>query len=489
MNRSLIISWLLFLEFVLHPAFGADPTIKITSVPPYAVNGSIDGEVTGIDFDTHKVCVYIQIEGLGWWTKPSFNVPCVEIDRDNGTFTANVATGGLDNRATIYCAALLPNNVDPPEARSDPRIPPSLDPLAIDCSVRYGRTLEFAGYTWAVKEAPLPVGPISVVPNLGQGNRFSDRTEDVWVDDDGLHLTINSRDGIWWTTEVILLDSLGYGTYAFQTNSEVDILDANATFGAFTWDPYGDENSVPGGLNREIDFEDSRWGNPKDVTNAQMVVQPFDVPGNLRRYTLPDLSSNPALTRFFTWQPEQIEFVALQGHHSPCDVPTESVIDEYLYRDDPNSDHFVPTAGRETFRFNLWLNHNSLEPAEGQAIEVVINHFRFMPIGDSDDDGVLDACDNCINEPNGPDLGPNDQLDTDGDGIGDACECGDFDGNGFVNTLDARLIQRCVTGEIACGSLCDTSNDGLCNTSDARLIQRFTVGQLDKNALRCEARP
>ncbi len=108
---------------------------------------------------------------------------------------------------------------------------------------------------------------------------------------------------------------------------------------------------------------------------------------------------------------------------------------------------------------------------------------------DSDSDGIADEADNCINEPNGPDLGPNDQLDTDGDGIGNVCECGDFDGNGFVNTLDARLIQRCVTGEIACVSLCDTTGDGLCNTLDARLIQRFTVGQISKDALSCESRP
>ena len=42
---------------------------------------------------------------------------------------------------------------------------------------------------------------------------------------------------------------------------------------------------------------------------------------------------------------------------------------------------------------------------------------------DTDGDGVPDSEDNCPLAPNGPDAGPNNQFDSDGDGVGDVCEC------------------------------------------------------------------
>ncbi|NJK78254.1 MAG: cadherin-like domain-containing protein, partial [Nanoarchaeota archaeon] len=247
----------------------------------------------------------------------------------------------------------------------------ALNPLALDCVERYSRTFEFAGHTWGVKEAPLRVGP---GPQLLGGNYFSNDANDVFVDDDGLHLTIHERGGKWWSTEVILVDDLGYGTYGFQTDSRTDTLPANVTFGAFTWDSYGDEST--GGSFREIDFEDSRWGNATDPTNAQIVVQPYQTSGNLLRYTIPDLTDDAALTRFFSWSADSIEFVALQGHHDPFDYPAEKVIFANTFHHDPTENHFVPTAGRANYRFNLWLNSGTA-PADGQPIEVVISDFRF----------------------------------------------------------------------------------------------------------------
>ena len=442
--------------------WGSDAqTVEIIDVPVFGQSGSIEGNVTGVNFATHRVAPYIYIDGIGWWTKPTFASPTVSINTD-GSFSAFVTTGGLDRWATIFCAALLPAGALPAPAASSVRVPPDPDFIAIDCSERYGRILEFAGYSWAVKTNPGAVDP--------GGNRFSDNTEDVFVDDDGrLHLTINFHDGYWWATEVVLLDRLGFGTYGFQTDSRVDILDVNATFGAFTWDPYGDEETVPNNPNREIDFEDTRWGQWTDVTNAQMVVQSHAIPGNLRRYTIPDLSANAALTRLFNWESEQIEFVALHGKHSACLFPDDAIIDDYVYDHDSSLNHFVPTEGREQFRFNLWLNNVALGPDENLPIEVVITDFTFTSAcdGDNDGDGVADGEDNCTVAANP------DQRDTDGDGYGQICD-GDLNNDGETDPFDLNMYRtshRTCAGDPNYNVEADFNGDGCINTLDLSILK------------------
>jgi hypothetical protein len=91
-------------------------------------------------------------------------------------------------------------------------------------------------------------------------------------------------------------------------------------------------------------------------------------------------------------------------------------------------------------------------------------------------------------EDNCPFVANADQKDTDDNGIGDVCECGDIDGNGRLNTSDARLIQRCSVGQIDpsfCAGLCDVTGDDRCNTADARLVQRAAVGEISRNLLVC----
>lgn len=106
---------------------------------------------------------------------------------------------------------------------------------------------------------------------------------------------------------------------------------------------------------------------------------------------------------------------------------------------------------------------------------------------DLDGDGVPNRVDNCVVVANA------DQSDRDEDGFGDACQCGDLDGDGRLRTTDARLIQRCVVQPAAlpCAGFpgtCDADGDRRCTTSDARLVQRAAVGQIAPSALACARR-
>lgn len=404
----------------------ADALITITGLPPYGGDGFLQGIVTGVDTSQYKVAPFIHIEGGGWWTKPTFGAPTVPIAA-NGFFSADVVGGGLDDRATIYCAHVVPVDATVPLAAGEGRVPAGIDAISVahQCTERYVRTISFAGYQWGIKEAPLPVGPGS--------NYFSDRSDDVFVDDDGrLHLTLRRHDGSWFSTETILTESLGFGTYHFVTETDVDGLDPNVVFGAFTWDAYGDAEGPTGSNNREIDSEDSRWRNAADPAGSQWAIAPYWPPSTVHRYALPDLGQPPYLSRFIDWSADQLVFTALAGQHTPCSGNT-TVIDTYTYTHSPGLSQHVPDEGRERFRFNLWLNDNS-GPADGQEVEVIVSDFAFYPPGDIDCDGIAQAIDNCSL------LANPQQRDTDGDGFGNRCDA-DLDNDCFVNFSDLDIFR------------------------------------------------
>lgn len=99
--------------------------------------------------------------------------------------------------------------------------------------------------------------------------------------------------------------------------------------------------------------------------------------------------------------------------------------------------------------------------------------YTAMPVGsgiragiDRDEDGVLDADDNCPATPNPT------QLDSDSDGVGDACD-------NCIQTANAN--QRDTNGD-GYGNMCDAdlNNDGIVNTLDLGLFkQRFTTTDAD----------
>jgi hypothetical protein len=82
---------------------------------------------------------------------------------------------------------------------------------------------------------------------------------------------------------------------------------------------------------------------------------------------------------------------------------------------------------------------------------------------DSDGDGVPDSRDNCAKVANKT------QVDTDGDGYGNACD-GDLNNDGFVNALDLSAMRNHFGKRAVAG---DINGDGIVNSLDVSLFSKL----------------
>ena len=334
------------------------PSIEFTFVPPYGSSLNLAGRVDCVTPAEYKIAVYIYVGG-GWWTKPYWTSPLTPI-RADGTFTADITTGGNDPYATKIAAFVVPNGYNPPSMSGGAVLPSELYQNAaaykiVDRPLSF-KTISFAGQTWYVKTAEWSADPGPCY--------YSDRPEDVWVDVIGrLHLKIVKRNGRWYCSEVFTTQQYGHGTYVYKLASPVDQLDKNAVLGLFTWD-----DTSPAYSHREIDIEMSRWGAASDP-NVQYVVSPWNNAGHRYRFnlTLPEVQSVHA----FTWGTDSVAFGSYRGNLWPAEPGAE--LQSWTYT---GSD--VPPAGQGNARINLWL-FNRAVPSDGQEIEVIVTGFSFIP--------------------------------------------------------------------------------------------------------------
>jgi len=221
---------------------------------------------------------------------------------------------------------------------------------------QFQRTIAFSGYRWNVKSTSVPDTP--------GGNYFSPGSENVCVDSLGqLHLRITRRNGRWYSSEIRLDTSLGYGRYVFYTPSRLDILNENAALGFSTWD----EDSAQ--AHREIDIGFSRPDNQADTANALFDVQPWEMGGHLYRWRMPgfiDSSING-----FNWQHDSVSFFSVSG--SRAFPPYQQINASWKY-----AGPGIPTPGNEKAHINIRLEKGSA-PSDSQEIEAVISKFEFNP--------------------------------------------------------------------------------------------------------------
>jgi len=90
---------------------------------------------------------------------------------------------------------------------------------------------------------------------------------------------------------------------------------------------------------------------------------------------------------------------------------------------------------------------------------------------DGDGDGIADAEDRCPYF-----ASAEQQADTNGDGVGDACQCGDANGDGRLDVSDIVAVGQMTSGETEVSPLCDANGSGNCESGDVDAINQAIFG-------------
>jgi hypothetical protein len=348
-----------WLERCPSAAMAASPSIVITNLPAFGSLGDLAGYVTNANPATNCLAVFINVAG-GWYSKPSCANQLTPIQPD-GRWTADITPVSSDTNATEIAAFLLPTNYNQPcvDGSAALLIPSQAGAVVYANRVNpAARQFQFSDYGWWVKAGAGLSGP--------GPNYFSDSTNNVWVDAQGLlHLKITRASNEWQCAEIISDRSFGYGQYRFTVNTPVSSLGSNAVLGMFTW-------SYDAAYNyREIDIEQSRWEyayGPNDVEDY--AVSPYGS-GQVLNFPLPAGVTNS--THCFIWQSNNIAFQSLNGNFVSPPAST-NILETW------NCSLGVPPAGGEQVHINLWLDYGN-PPTSNQPVEVVISRFEFVPLG------------------------------------------------------------------------------------------------------------
>lgn len=232
-----------------------------------------------------------------------------------------------------------------------------------------GRTVNFSGRTWRVK-GPGFYGP---GPNL-----FDNSAAAASVDAAGrLHLTIHKIGSSWYSSEVALVDSLGYGDYVFSTRGRLDLLDRNAVLGLFLWEygPCYRPEYLWWNPYNEIDVEFSRWGSASNPI-AQFVAQPASQSGNILRFNAA-FGDTEVTSHAMRWLPQRVEYRSWRG--GPNAESPANMIASWTYTG-PN----LPRPETPRVHMNLW---QLAAPTVTQ--EAIIETFTFRPDCPTGNCGVL----------------------------------------------------------------------------------------------------
>ncbi len=328
------------------PASQSQTSVAFTRVPRADKGGGDENDIiqgTAAGARTGQRIVLYAKSGI-WWLQPLPEHPFTSVQQSKWINATHLGTE--------YAALLVEPEYRP--ALSTDALPAVGGAVAAVATVKGqatspSATLRFSGYEWRLRNAPSDRG----------GKKHPYDPENARTDPSGaLHLRISGTPQGWTCAELSLTRSLGYGTYQF-TIRDVSHLDPAVVFGIFTWD-----YSASGENYREVDIETSRWGDP-DSKNAQYVIQPFHVPANVARFSIP----SGTMTHSVTWRPGRVSFRTTRGQPA---ADGAKVIAEHEFTSG------VPAPGIESVRMNIYPYDSGKARLASEA-EVVIEKFEYLP--------------------------------------------------------------------------------------------------------------
>lgn len=327
------------------------PSIEFSKIPPAAQGGrervdTIAGRVRNAR-SGQQIVIYAH--SGPWWVQPWPDRPFIPIKADS--------TWSTETHLGFEYAALL---VEP-----DYHPPPTLDvaptPVGGVALVKIvkgtgtpqfapTKPLKFSGYDWGVR---------MIASDKGGTNNLYD-PDNAWTDASGaLHLQIKKKSGRWSCAEIFSNRSLGYGTYAV-TVRDVSHLEPAAVFNMFTFEEW-----VPDQHYREMDVEISRWGDVTRKNDAQYVIQPFYIPGNLFAFDVP----SGRLTLVMRWESGRASF---KTYHGSSTGPGARLVSEHEFTTG------IPSPGQAKLRLILYVVASDKSPLQKDS-EVVIEKFEYLP--------------------------------------------------------------------------------------------------------------
>ncbi len=328
------------------------PGLVITSIPDFGDRGTtiLRGRVSNLSPDKYgdyKLAMLVGFEGLGYYSKPFCNPLFTPINTD-GSWSANIVTGGVDELASVIVVYLMRAGFQTTCVLGGSNLL-DFDREAAAKVVLYRdnpavKTIRWNGEVFDIRELPVPADP----------GRNLFRADNAFLDDRGaLHLRLTkAADRRWQAGEIFSRRILGRGRYVFYVETPADRLPPNATLGLYT---FGLDPAIS---HREIDIELGHFGNPTAM-NAQFVIQPFTNPNNIRRFDMP---AGQRSVLSFDWQKDRVVFKAMTAGGA--------TVQEWTY---PSS---VLQLVDERLRFNLWSVFSSSDEPDS---EVLISKFEFFP--------------------------------------------------------------------------------------------------------------